>query len=223
MADEQLRGAADYESLVQQVADVSAVFVQRVVGLPADAWSAPGLGEWTVRELIGHTMRAFATVDNFLDHLLEQNDAAAPPHVLAADSAAEYYRLALSMAPDIHQQVAERGRVAGSELGDDPTSAVVDRIGGTLGRLSATDGTEVGSTVIGHMRLVDYLPTRLVELVVHLTDLCVAVDQPIPELGPATLTVLGAVAASAGSHDRVLVLRSMVGREPLPPGFTVWP
>lgn len=206
-----------YESLNEQFAEVAAVFVQRVLGLTEETWSAPGLGVWTVRELVGHTLRAFATVDNFLDN---PGDSDA---VLAAESAPEYFRIALSMTPDIHEQVARRGNLAGLELGDDPTAAVVDRVGITMGRLSGTDGSEVGATAIGLMRLVDYLPTRLVELVVHVGDLCVAAGEPLPDLGSAMLSVIDTVAASASPDNRTRVLRSMVGRDRLPDGFSVWP
>jgi len=200
--------------VAELIAEVASRFVAVVVEIDDDAWAGPGLGDWSVRELVGHTIRAFSTVDRFLDHPLDA--------VTVAD-AAEYYRVALSASPDIHTQVAQRGQEAGAALGDDPASAVVDQVASTLGRLAETSGDEVGMTAAGGMRLADYLDTRLVELVVHLSDLCAALGRPAPDLGVAGVRVASTVYASAGPDDRDAVLRSMLGRLRLPPGFNVWP
>ena len=34
--------------------------------LVGDRWEAPGLGEWSVRDLVGHTSRSFLTVEAYL-------------------------------------------------------------------------------------------------------------------------------------------------------------
>jgi len=34
--------------------------------VPDDAWDGPGLGEWTVRDLVGHTSRSLVTVIDYL-------------------------------------------------------------------------------------------------------------------------------------------------------------
>jgi hypothetical protein len=34
--------------------------------VPDDAWGSTGLGEWTVRDLVGHTTRSFVTVTEYL-------------------------------------------------------------------------------------------------------------------------------------------------------------
>ncbi len=33
-----------------------------VARIPDDAWDGPGLGDWTVRDLVGHTSRSLVTV-----------------------------------------------------------------------------------------------------------------------------------------------------------------
>ena len=56
--DAQVREA--FESAADWFLDV----VRRV---SVDAWSRPGLGEWTVRELAAHTARAFTTIELYLE------------------------------------------------------------------------------------------------------------------------------------------------------------
>lgn len=205
---------SDYDELVGMVADAGSRFAATVAALDDETWSRPGLGEWTVRELIGHTLRAFGTIDRFLDHPLDE---------VVCESAPAYYRDALGAIPDVHVHVAERGRTAGESLGDDPAAVVVEVVSATLSRLGETDGTEVGQTAIGGMRLADYLETRLVELVVHLSDLCAAIGRPAEDLGAAGVRAAATVLASASPSDRDLVLRAALGRAEIPRGFNVWP
>ena len=37
-----------------------------VAAVPGDAWEQPGLGEWTVRDLVGHASRSLVTVLEYL-------------------------------------------------------------------------------------------------------------------------------------------------------------
>lgn len=203
-----------YDEIVELIAETSARFVDTVVGIGADQWSGPALGEWDVRELVGHTMRAFSTVHRFLDGPLDRVDV---------ETAPEYFCRALVSAPDIHEQVADRGREAGVLLGEDPVATVVEDVSALLGRLGEMSGDEIGTTVVGGMTLPAYLDTRLVELVVHLSDLCAALGRPAPELGAAGVRVVATVFASASTDDGDAVLRAMLGRGALPDGFNVWP
>ena len=61
-----------YDEIVELLAEASAAFVDAVVGITSDEWSEPGLGVWNVRELVGHTMRAFSTVHRFLDEPVDR-------------------------------------------------------------------------------------------------------------------------------------------------------
>lgn len=203
-----------HDDLVAMVAEVSSRLLASVVDLDPAAWDGPGLGEWSLRELVGHTLRAFTTVDRFLDEPREHADV---------ESAGEYYRIALGSTADVHRMVADRGREAGAALGADPAASAADIVTRTLERLSATTGAEIGVTAVGGMRLTDYLETRLVELVVHLSDVCAAIGRPVGDLGAAGVRAQSTVYASASAADRDLVLRSMLGRASLPGGFSVWP
>lgn len=74
----------------------------------------PGVGEWTVRDLVGHTSRALSTVETYLDK---------PVAVIDVSSPVDYFRLALASTGD-SAAVAQRGRDAGAALGADPVAAI---------------------------------------------------------------------------------------------------
>ena len=50
----------------------------RTAGLVGDRWDAPGLGEWDVRALVGHTSRSLLTVEAYLGQPAQK-------HVLAGE------------------------------------------------------------------------------------------------------------------------------------------
>ena len=182
---------------------------RQVVGQVDDRWERPGLGEWTVRDLVGHTSRALSTVASYLD--------AEPGPVVVESTTAYFLAVAQSAAA-----VAERGREAGRALGSDPVAAVADltaRVQAKVG--SARDDAFVG-TAAGGMRLVDYLPTRTFELVVHTADLTSALDiEPTPPPVAAASALRLAADLSLERGSAVDVLLALTGRRPLSVGFTV--
>ena len=68
-------------------------------------WDEPGLGEWSVRDLVGHASRSFVTVETYLDQLRDQ-----PPAEIDVTSAVDYYRRISVLAAA--EGVAQRGRDA---------------------------------------------------------------------------------------------------------------
>ncbi len=183
----------------------------RIAGQVGDRWEAPGLGEWTVRDLVGHASRSLVTVEDYLD---------AEPGEVTIPTALDYY-LAVREAARA-PGVAERGRQAGAAMGDDPVdflSALAERV---LIKVAATADDAFVATIAGGMRLVDYLPTRTFELVVHSADLGVALGVPAdPPVGAAdsALQLAGALVREQGSTADVLL--ALTGRRPLPEGFTL--
>src|SRR3954449_9701722 len=155
----------------QAFTDAADRFV-RTVELVGDRWDEPGLGEWDVRALVGHTGRSFLTAETYLGR---------PADVIDVGSAAEYYRAtrAAATAPE----VAARGRDAGVALGPEPTAAVAETAARVLRLLDGLDGTELVTTIAGGMRLEDYLPTRTFELAVHTADVATALGLP-PDVPP---------------------------------------
>jgi hypothetical protein len=176
--------------------DGVAWFLQ-MVSRVGDRWDGPGLGEWDVRALVGHTSRALLTVEAYLDR---------PAAAVGVASPVDYFLVTSTMAAG--PEVAQRGRDAGAALGEDPVaglSTVADRV---LARVAACDGTELVTTVAGGMRLRDYLPTRTFELAVHTSDLATALGEPADVPASAAeqaLAVVAGLAVAGGTAGRLLL------------------
>lgn len=189
-------------------------FAELVRDIPAGAWDGPGLGEWDVRALVGHTSRSLITVSTYLTTTADREDVATP---------AEYYvRVTPSALGIDHAEVAERGRKAGRDLGDDPVAAIDALVTRVLAEL-ATAGDPL-ITVIGGMgiRLHTYLPTRTFELAVHGLDIARAagVRHSLPAEVLAEALELATNTAALTGHGETLLL-ALTGREHLPPSFSV--
>ncbi|WP_448627299.1 maleylpyruvate isomerase N-terminal domain-containing protein [Geodermatophilus sp. URMC 64] len=191
-------------------ADAAGWFVG-TAGLVGDRWAEPGLGEWDVRALVGHTSRSLLTVEAYLDKPAARVDVGSAP---------DYFRATRQMAAG--PAVAERGREAGRALGDEPAGAVADIAARVVPLVATKDGGELLTTVAGGMRLVDYLPTRTFELVVHTCDLARALDLPMEV--PATaarqaLRLVAELAIAAGVAGQLLL--GATGRPAPAGGFSV--
>lgn len=189
-------------------------FAALVREIPSDAWGEPGLGEWDVRALVGHTSRSLTTVRSYLQTTAEREDIATPQ---------EYYVRVTPSALGIDPaDVAERGRQAGRDLGDDPAAAVDELVSGVTSDLAAIGDPLIA--VIGGLgiSLRTYLPTRIFELAVHGMDIARALDMPFrpPEAVLAeALDVATRTAIATGHGDSVLL--ALTGRSTLPPSFSV--
>jgi uncharacterized protein (TIGR03083 family) len=176
-----------------------------------DRWERPGLGEWDVRALVGHTSRSFLTVEEYLGR---------PAGAVEIPSTADYYRATSAIAAG--PAVAQRGRDAGTALGDDPPSALRAMAARVLPLVDSCDGTERVTSIVGGMRLSDYLPTRTFELTVHTCDLALALDEPLDVPSSAAALALSLVSRLALDTDRAGgLLLLATGRTGLPSGFTV--
>jgi hypothetical protein len=183
----------------------------RSVALVGDRWNRPGLGEWDVRALVGHTSRALLTVETYL---------ARPAAAVDVPSAADYYRATRAVAAD--PAVTARGRDAGAALGNHPATAVAQIAARVLPLVQAQRGSELVTTIAGGMRLMDYLPTRTFELAVHTADLATTLGV-LPDI-PATAAAQAfqVVTELAVREDLTgPLLLAATGRRSLPGGFSV--
>ena len=181
----------------------------------ADAeWEAPALGVWDLRALLGHTCRAYQTIEAYL----EPGTRCTDPD-LRGPGAYFTRMLQLQTTPE---EVAARGVDSGRSLGSDPAHAalgIADRVRHLVG--VADDAAQV-TTPAGTMRLGDYLATRAFELTVHGADLAIAAGIAIPaELDAAMVPALELAAALTTPSKRLALLRAASGRGELPPGFSV--
>ena len=188
-------------------------FAELVDEIPSSAWTGPGLGDWDLRSLVGHTSRSLSTVISYLQQPAEQVQVA---------STAEYYdevARQISANPDA---VAERGRQAGIALGDEPAHTINTLVQEALAALDAVHGDPVIDTIAGGMQLSEYLPTRTFELTVHTLDIAVArgriVTPPATALEDA-LRLVTELATRRGEGSAVLL--ALTGRTPLPDGYSV--
>ncbi len=174
-------------------------------------WIRPGLGEWDVRALVGHTSRSLLTVEAYLTR---------PAAGVELPSPADYVRATRAIATGA--AVAARGRDAGVALGTDPAAAVAEIAARVLALVDTCNGTELVTTIAGGMRLSDYLPTRTFELAVHTADLATALGTR-PDV-PATaavqaLQIVTDLAVADGLAGPLLL--AATGRPGLPAGFLV--
>ena len=199
-----------WEQSQQAFADASAWFV-RTAGRVGERWDAPGLGEWDVRALVGHTCRSYLTVEEYLRR---------PPAEVEVATTADYYRATREIASG--PAVVQRGRDAGQALGDAPAAAVAAMADRVTALVARCDGTELLTSIVGGMRLVDYLPSRTFELVVHTADLATALGEPVDPPATAAAQALGIVTeVVVGDGLAGALLLATTGRRPLPEGFSV--
>ncbi len=195
-----------------------AVFTDLVYRVPAGHWYGPGLGHWTLRKLVGHT------VGSGLREV--STKLTSPGSTVTVASAADYWGYARTAPPEmVAAAVAasdEDARVTGEGLGAEPAAAVAGFAREAAQALAAAGDADVVTTAIGGMRVRDWIPTRTFELVVHGLDVAAAVEVPV-EFAAEVVAEVTAQAArvAAGGEDGTLVLRALTGRGGLPAGYSV--
>ena len=214
---------AAVETVVESFVDAANWFVALTSIVPAEAWTANGLGEWTVRDLVGHTGRALSTVAEYASGVV-----AAPELPETVD----YYRsMALSgpTAVELNAAVAERGRQAGTELGPDPLRFVTALRDSVVALVHSVDLDSLATSRGGTIRMRDYLPTRTFELVVHSLDLEQALQRLAAPGIPSrpfdaiadVLRLLVEIAIVRGSNSVGELTMALTGRNGLERGYSV--
>ncbi|MEU4242766.1 maleylpyruvate isomerase N-terminal domain-containing protein [Actinoplanes sp. NPDC026619] len=193
-------------------------YVDLVSRVPAGRWDAPGLGDWTVRELVGHTVSsALRQVPTVLETAAEEIAVPSPEGywALARQVPAEVYAAAVAASGD-------DAHATGLALADDPADAVREMAGRATQAVAAAGDDDVVTTAAGGMRVRDWLPTRTFELVVHGMDLAAAAGVPhgmAPEAVAEAMALAARTAIAVG--DAEALLRALTGRGELPPKFSV--
>jgi hypothetical protein len=195
-------------------ASAAYAFTRLVRSLPAAAFDGPGLGDWDMRALVGHTSRSLITVSTYLRTPATHEDVC---------SAVDYYvQIRDYMSNTGATAIVERGRQAGRDLGDAPAGTVEQLVARAIDDLDGVGDPLIA--VIGGLgiRLSAYLETRVFELAVHSLDIGaaagVAVDLP-PEVLEAAAVLGTRISVALGEGEPVL--RALTGRAPLPSSFSV--
>ena len=199
--------------MIREAYEAAATFFADTVGqIGPVQWEQPGLGVWTVRDLVGHTSRALLTVEMYLAKPATQREVMRP---------GDYFLRAQAALAD-PASVASRGRAAGAALGPDPAAAVHDIAVRVLAHMQTAADETLVSTPVGGMRLIDYLPSRVFELAVHTLDIAAAlpVRVTLPETAAAVaFHLLADLAVRPGKAASLLL--AATGRHALPTGFSV--
>ena len=193
-------------------------YVDLASRVPADRWDSPALGDWTLRDLAGHTVSSgLRQVPGVLG---------TPAEEIAVGAAEGYWAFARRVPPSILETFvaasATDARETGRELGDDPGDLLRDLAGRATQALAAVGDDDLVTTPAGGMRVRDWLPTRTFELVVHGMDTAAAAGVPhgiAPEAIAEAAAQAARVAAALG--DGETLLRALTGRGELPPAFSV--
>jgi len=168
-------------------------FLAVVRSVDRSQWDDGGLGEWNVRELVGHASRAYITIEEYLQ----------PAGAIDVESAADYFRRAIP-GPEVNVDIAAR---AFAVIEQAPVGAVCVSRGGTLSLADFLATRVVELTIHG------------LDLVVALG---LDGDQAEPP-EPASRIAVIVLAALAAQPSSGVLLRALTGRVPLPQGFSVFP
>ena len=199
------------EQIRQAYLDSAEFFAGLVDGVDIDAWEEHALGQWTLRDLAGHTYRSINTVVGYSEKAAPQVDVESPVDWILKAKA--------NMAPE---RAAELGRSAGLEIMDNPQMMVRGFLNMARERVNELDDEFILSTRQGGMRLLDYLQLRIMELVIHGTDFARALK--VEAVPPASgvqiaLQVLTGVAVAEGRGPDLA--NALTGRNALPIGYNL--
>jgi uncharacterized protein (TIGR03083 family) len=199
-------------TVVSDFAAAAGAVGETVARIPDHLWDGPGLGEWTLRDLVGHTSRSLVTVIDYL---------ARPVAEEALPSASAYFAAVARAGLDA-AAVTERGRQAGRDLGEAPATRFRYLADQAVRTAERTDPDLVVHTIAGGMRVAAYLPTRTFELCVHGLDIAAATGLPL-DLPASAVEEACAVAATTAAQRGLgpAVLLALTGRRALPGGFSV--
>jgi uncharacterized protein (TIGR03083 family) len=182
--------------------DASGFLVETVRAVPDSAWDAPGLGNWSVRELVAHANRGHTTLE---EYLLRPQRPQPPGSPYFSDEA-----------------IAARGREAVRALGDDPAGAVAVTSTAVIALIEQSPpDAKIGSPA-GTMTLAQFLPSRTAELTIHALDIARAVSADLTAPPSALRESLVFVAQRAAGRSGQDVLLALSGRAALPAGYSVY-
>lgn len=193
-------------------------FADLVARVPGDRWGDPGLGEWTMRDLVGHTCSAgLRTIVSTLGQ---------PADVEDIPSAAAYYAFGRSVDPAWRAAAiaasTEDAQRTGAGLGEDPAVPVRRLVEDATAAVAAARTDMLVPGAAGGMRLAEWLRTRTFELAVHSLDIANAlgVSSGVPDAVVSDASALAAQVATAVGQGRDVLL-ALTGRGDLPDGFSV--
>ncbi|HEX7167007.1 MAG TPA: maleylpyruvate isomerase N-terminal domain-containing protein [Acidimicrobiales bacterium] len=175
-----------------------------------DKWNEPSvLPEFAVRGLAGHVARAILQVEWFLDMPVGEEEPV---------TAVQYYA-ALRGLKDVESELNVGVRQRGEETAAGGWARLYLDATNALERLKSRLPDEPRDRrVVAFGRsllLEEYLKTRLIELTVHIDDLCLSIGMPTPPLPEAATTsaIAVLVGVARARNGDLAVLRALARRE----------
>jgi uncharacterized protein (TIGR03083 family) len=190
------------DAVAAAFSDASRFLVESVRLVPDTSWDQPGLGSWTVRELVAHANRGQTTVEDYLRHPQSPQPPGSP-----------YFT---------EEAIAARGREAVLALGDDPAGAVAATSAAVTALVAQSPSDATIGSPAGTMTLAQYLPSRVAELTIHALDIVRAVGGELQAPATALQQSLAFVARRAAGRSGQDVLLALTGRGELPQGYSVY-
>ncbi len=194
-------------------------FLETVDSLEQDQMTLMALGNFSVRDLLGHTSRALSTIEDYI-----------VPSIISVSqmTAVSYFThvwkpLGSKERMLRDQNIEERAHSTALNFSEDMKEALHNlalRVENIV--KNANDDTAV-NTAAGEMKLIEYLPTRTFELSVHTLDLARATGKPIPVcLKPAIeASLMLASSLVIQNNEASEVLLALCGRDTLPTGYSI--
>jgi uncharacterized protein (TIGR03083 family) len=178
-----------------------------LAAIPAGAWDRPALGQWTLAELVAHMVRGAGRVAEYLDE-----PVSGPP---IADRLTYWHNVAADAPAVAQRAIDEATRVDATTFPQRFSSAWR----ASAKRAAQLHADHVLHTIKGPMRLDDYLSTRVLEMVVHHTDVCRALDRPAvstPAAAELTAAILEGLLGDSKPHNlgRTRFIAVATGRLP---------
>lgn len=192
----------DHHEVVAAFRQATTWYRSLVGAVDDDGWDRPALGEWSVRELVAHTARAFKTIEEYLTEPVKD-----PTEIW---SAAAYFRVVLAEeTPDVH--ISARARREAND--HDDWVAAVDDLARRAGQIVDRHAPDTPMHLfVGEMQLDQYLATRIVELVVHGLDLSAAIGLPTDPPAAASRVAITVLLDLAAPSDLSSIARLLTGR-----------
>jgi hypothetical protein len=174
-----------------------------------ERWAEPSALEgMTIGDLTAHLVRAVTSVPDCLaEHVRESEEPL---------SAAAYF---LPVTGDLSSSINTRVRHSSSDAARAGHAALVAALDHAQEFLRVQLSAEPEDRLIqvkvrDEVLLLDeYLKTRIIELVVHIDDLCVSLGRPTPTLPGVDVAIATLIDVAALRHGELSVLRALARRE----------
>lgn len=162
------------------LAEECAVVDATLASVPAEAWTGPGLGEWTLHELAAHLTRGISRLTEYV--------GTSPKSDGVEHDRVSYFRYdADTVAPAVAARAREAARALSA---DDLPRAFHDGWTTAVAHVEEHDPGLLVPTPFGTMRAQEYVATRVLEAVVHHMDIRLALARPpAPTPAAAKLTM----------------------------------